>query len=215
MKENKQQLSDQIQERFISYYTRRFPSDLKSFYDIRRDFGDRTYPFVLSMACNEHSNTHRRFMKWDDNDHFYMFSVSVFFTSMCTQVIGKLYGWFQMENFMRASGWPMLNCGMGGLMHPICVISESDLNPKENIERYVDVLYAASEYLAADFLDFFSGHGISLLSQLRSSHPLCLRYRLPIAGSCSMGAIRHAKAWMAPQILCNTVRTPPRDPPPR
>ena len=49
-------------------------------------------------------------------------------------------------------------------MHPICVISESDLNPKENIERYVDVLYAASEYLAADFLDFFSGHAANLNS---------------------------------------------------
>ena len=168
MEENKKQLSDQIQERFISYYTRMFPSDLKSFYDIRRDFGDRTYPFVLSMACNEHSNTHRRFMKWDDNDHFYMFSVSVFFTSMCTQVIGRLYGWFQMENFMRASGWPMLNCGMGGLMHPIQVISESNLNPKEYVERYVDVLHAASEYLAADFLDFFSGHAANLNSNAYS-----------------------------------------------
>ena len=164
MKRNNKQLSDQIQERFISYYTRRFPSDIKSFYDIRSDFGDRTYPFVLSMACDEHSNTHRRFMKWDDIDHFNMFSVSVFFTSMCTQVIGKLYGWFQMENFMRASGWPMLNCGMGGLMHPIVVIEDSRLYPNEDKDRFYDILHAASEYLEADFLDFFSGHAANLNS---------------------------------------------------
>lgn len=164
MKEDNKRLSDQIQERFISYYTRRFPSDIKSFYDIRNDFGDRSYPFVLSMACDKHSNTKRLSMKWDDNDHFYMFSVSVFFTSMCTQVIGRLYGWFQMENFMRASGWPMLNCGMGGLMHPVSVIQESKLIPQQIEARYYDILHAASEYLEADFLDFFSGHAANLNS---------------------------------------------------
>lgn len=156
--------SPMTKERFASYYTKRFSSDLKSFYDIRSDFGDGSYPFVLSMACDEHSNTHRKSMKWDDNDHFDMFSVSVFFTSMCSQVIGRLYGWFQMENFMRASGWPMLNCGMGGLMHPINVIVESNLYPKEDKDRYHDILHAAADYLEADFLDFFSGHAANLNS---------------------------------------------------
>lgn len=170
MEQNKQ-LSDQIQDRFISYYTRKFSSDLKSFYDIRGDFGDRTYPFVLSMTCNDFSNPHRRSMKWENKDHFNMFSVSVFFTSMCSQVIGHLYGWFQMENFMRASGWPMLNCGMGGLMHPINVICESDLDPKEDKDGYFDILHAASKYLEADFLDFFSGHAANLNS--RAYRELC------------------------------------------
>lgn len=204
MKEINKQLSDQIQERFISYYTRMFPSDLKSFYDIRNDFGDRTYPFVLSMACDEHSNTHRRSMKWDGIDHFNMFSVSVFFTSMCTQVIGKLYGWFQMENFMRASGWPMLNCGMGGLMHPIQVISESNLNPKENIEGYVDVLHVASEYLAADFLDFFSGHAANLNSN--AYHQLCdVVIPQEVASEFQKQVVLY-EAWISnPEVRCESI----------
>ena len=164
MKENNKQLSNRIRERFVSYYTKRFSSDLRSFYDIRNDFGDGSYPFVLMMVCGEHSNTHRKSMKWDDIDHFYMFSVAVFFTSMCSQVIGRLYGWFQMENFLRASGWPMLNCGMGGLMHPIVVMGDSMLYPKEDKDRYYDILHAASDYLEADFLDFFSGHAANLNS---------------------------------------------------
>ena len=100
MEQNKQ-LSDQIQERFISYYTRKFPSDLKSFYDIKGDFGDRTYPFVLSMTCDDFSNPHRRSMKWDGKEHFNMFSVSVFFTSMCSQVINdsrRLYRKIPVRN---------------------------------------------------------------------------------------------------------------------
>ena len=52
----------------------------------------------------------------------------------------------------------MLNCGLGGLMHPIRVICESGLYPIENKDRYVDVFHVATEYLKEDFLDFFSGH---------------------------------------------------------
>ena len=164
MKENNKQLANRVHDLFVSYYTKRFYSDLKSFYDIRNDFGDGSYPFVLMMVCGEHSNTHRKSMKWDDIDHFYMFSVAVFFTSMCSQVIGRLYGWFQMENFLRASGWPMLNCGQGGLMHPIVVMGDSMLYPKEDKDRYYDILHVASDYLEADFLDFFSGHAANLNS---------------------------------------------------
>ncbi len=178
MEENNKQQTDLIKERFISYYTRRFPSDLKSFYYIQSDFGDRTYPFVLGMTSGDNAKSKRRSMKWEDIEHFHRFSVSVFFTSMCSQVIGRLYGWLQMENFMRASGWqfevkrgrqikkitgrPMLNCGMGGLMHPIRVIAESGLYPKENKDRYVEVLQVATEYLKKDFLDFFTGQAENL-----------------------------------------------------
>ena len=152
----------QTKERFISYYTGRFSSDLQRYYDIKKDFGDRTYPFVLSVANDNYMNTRRSSMRWEGIDHFNMFSVSVFFMSMCTQVIGKLYGWLQMENFMRASGWPMLNCGMGGLMHPVQVILESKLYPQQVDAGYYDVLHVASEYLFADFLDFLSGHANNL-----------------------------------------------------
>ena len=149
-------------ESFASYYKGRFPSDLESYYDIGSC--EESYPFVVKGECDEYFNTKRLSMKWKDIDHFYMFSVAVFFTSMCSQVIGRLYGWFQMENFLRASGWPMLNCGMGGLMHPIAVIGDSNLYPKEDKDRYYDILHVASEYLKADFLDFFSGHAANLNS---------------------------------------------------
>ena len=68
-----------------------------------------------------------------------------------------------MENFMRASGWPMLNCCvMGGYMHPIMVIMDSDLYPQLADDKYFDVLHVASDYLLADFLNFFSGHAVNL-----------------------------------------------------
>ena len=140
-------------EVFVSYYTGRFASDLRRFFDISNDFGDRSYPFVLEMPCSV-TNLRRKSMVWDDLNHYYMFSAAVFYMSMCTQIVGRLYGWHQMENFMRASQWPMLSCGMGGLMHPIQVMWESELNPLTPDDSYTETLLNAGKYLKKDFLDF-------------------------------------------------------------
>lgn len=140
-------------EAFVNYYTRRFESDFRRFFDISNDFGDRSYPFVLEMTCDQ-TNLQRRSMVWDDLNHYYMFSAAMFYMSMCTQIVGRLYGWHQMENFMRTSGWPMLSCGMGGLMHPIQVMWESELYPMNPDDCYTETLLNAGKYLKKDFLDF-------------------------------------------------------------
>lgn len=150
-------------EVFISYYTRRFASDLRDFFDIRNDFGDRTYPFVLEMPSGV-TNLQRRYMVWEDMNHYHMFSAAVFYMSMCTQIIGRLYGWNQMENFMRASQWPMLSCGMGGLMHPIQVMWESKLYPQTSDYSYIQTLLNAGKYLKKDFLDFMKS-GVPCLNR--------------------------------------------------
>ena len=67
-------------ELFTSYYTGRFSSDLRNYYNFRNG-EDSSYPWVF---CNEFENTGRLSMKWEGVGHFYMFSVSVFFMSMCT-----------------------------------------------------------------------------------------------------------------------------------
>ena len=140
-------------ETFVEYYTSRFESDLRMFFDVTDDFGDCTYPFVLEMPCGV-TNLRRRHMVWDDQNHCHMFSAAVFHMSMCTQIMGRLYGYHQMENFMRASGWPMLSCGMGGLMHPIQVMKESELCPRQSDDSYIKTLLNAGKYLKKDFLEF-------------------------------------------------------------
>ena len=84
-----------------------------------------------------------------------MFASAVFYMSACAQVIGKLHGKTAMEDFHKATGWPMLNCGMGGLMSPVQVICESVLFPYgEEIEEYLDCFREAADYLETDFFDF-------------------------------------------------------------
>ena len=142
-------------EKFVSYYTKQFAQELRRFYHIVNDFGDRSYPFVLQMNSDEYENRDRVNMVWADRQHYYMFSAAVYYMSMCTQVVGKLYGWSAMEDFMRASGWPMLSCGMGGLMHPVQTVWESGLQPFAADDDYIGILRTAGEYLKKDFVEFF------------------------------------------------------------
>jgi len=91
------------------------------------------------------------------------FAAAVFYTSACPQVIGKLYGRKAMEDFHKASGWPMLNCGMGGLMSPVQVMMESRLFPySTELDDFVKVFIEASAYLEADIVDFFRNDSTNL-----------------------------------------------------
>ncbi len=148
-------------EKFIQYYTSDFHDDLKQFYDIKESV-DKTFSVVLNMTCIHNFNARRLHIQWRGLNHFYMFSVSVYFMTLCTQVVGKLFGWLQMENFMRASGWPLMSCGLGGLMHPIQIILESELFPQNADTRYFEILHAAGGYLTEDFLDFLKGDAANL-----------------------------------------------------
>lgn len=48
----------------------------------------------------------------------------------------------------------MLSCGMGGLMHPIQVMRESELHPLGSDDSYTETMLNAGKYLKKDFLGF-------------------------------------------------------------
>ena len=147
---------------FDAYYTQRFASDLAKFYDIDTSCSIWPYPFAIAMTPPRFdelgnavgANRHRLELNLVGR-HFNMFAAAVFYTSACAQVLGKLYGRKAMDDFHKASGWPMMNCGMGGLMSPIIVMDDSLLFPySRDIDEFLEVFKEASQYLEADFLDF-------------------------------------------------------------
>ena len=149
---------------FNTYYTQRFASDLEQFYNIDHSCSNFAYPFVLEMSAPGYNprtldlvgtNKDRLNLNFAGTRHFSMFAAAVFYMSACAQVLGKLYGRKPMEDFHKASNWPMLNCGMGGLMSPVQVIFESILYPYSyEVEDYLEAFREAADYLEADFFDF-------------------------------------------------------------
>lgn len=159
---------------FETYYTQRFAEDLAKFYDIDTSCSIFPYPFVLTMSGPQMdsdggaagSNQCRLDLNFAGIRHFSMFAAAVFYTSVCAQVFGKLYGRKAMEDFHKASGWPMLSCGMGGLMSPYTVMTDSLLFPySRDIEEFVEIFEEAARYLEADFLDFLESDRANLNSK--------------------------------------------------
>lgn len=141
---------------FAKYFHSQFNSDLHRYYDVDCSCGNFKYPFVLEMTWPKFDADGLRFVGlnidrigliWAGTRHFSMFAAGVFYMSAYAQILGKLYCRKAMETFHKLSGWPMLNCGMGGLMSPIQVMVESDLFPYSNeIDDYLDVFNEAAEY---------------------------------------------------------------------
>ena len=74
------------------------------------------------------------------------------------QVIGHLYGYRLMEDFLRASGWPLIHCGLGGHMHPIQVMYEGNLYPrKSQFESYINILNISKDFIKEYFSYFLQG----------------------------------------------------------
>lgn len=156
---------------FEAYYTQRFAADLTKFYDIDASCSVFPHPIAITMTGPRMdrdggavgANQRRLDLNFAGVRHFSMFAAAVFYTSACAQVIGRLYGRKAMEDFHKASGWPMLNCGMGGLMSPITVMADSLLFPySRDVEEFVEVFDEASRYLEADFLDFLENNSANL-----------------------------------------------------
>lgn len=141
---------------FAKYFHSQFREDLNHYYDVDCSCGNFKYPFVLELTWPQFDADGLRFvgqnidrigLAWASTRHFSMFAAGVFYTSAYAQALGKLYGRRAMEGFHMLLGWPMLNCGKGGLMSPIQVMRESDLAPyTSEIEEYLEVFNEAAEY---------------------------------------------------------------------
>lgn len=161
---------------FEMYYTQRFASDLAKYYDIDTSCSIWPYPFVLTMSSPQidstgrivGTNRHRSELSFGGLRHFSMFAAAVFYTSACAQVLGRLYGRKVMDDFHKVSSWPMLNCGMGGLMSPITVMEDSHLFPHScDVEAFVEVFNEASRYLEAHFLNFIENNSAIDINAVR------------------------------------------------
>ena len=92
-----------------------------------------------------------------------MFSQSIFFMSLCQQVIGKLYGWDAMEKFMSTSGWPMITCFMAGLRHPIYIIQYAGLFHLEGLEiAYCELLELSLPYFIEIMSKYLDNMGVNV-----------------------------------------------------
>ena len=94
--------------------------------------------------------------------------------SLIPQVIYKILGDAARLEFHRSSGWPILSCGLGGIMSPEQWLDESEILPQgKEVEYYNDLLDIILPFHCNELQSFLSGTELSVDSKAYAS--LCKR----------------------------------------
>ncbi|SHL54602.1 hypothetical protein [Fibrobacter sp. UWEL] len=93
----------------------------------------------------------------DEQERFILFSISVYFTSLLLQSVGKLYGRLYLDLCCRSCHWPFFCVSYGNVVSPIEVLYYGDLKPGEDVvESYIERLEEATDFFVEDFVMFLS-----------------------------------------------------------
>ena len=153
---------DQAKIEFKQFHYEQFSQDLRDWFKIERGFGGKPVNFVLQAGG---SYDKQRPAKYSDSlFHEYCFSVACFFTSLIPQIIAEKEDGEQLfYDYALASGWPIINCGMGGLLSAVQVVLEAGLLPNDDeLNDYGKILTAAEIYFTDDVRGFLAGSESSL-----------------------------------------------------
>ena len=156
---------DQIKMEFKQYHYERFSQDFGNWFKIVRGFGGKPVNFVWQA---EGSRDLQRPAKCSNSlFHEYCFSVACFFTSLIPQIIAeKEDGEKLFYDYALASGWPIINCGNGGLLSAVQVVFEAGLLPNgDELDDYGRILEAAEIYFSNDVRSFLAGGENTLNSE--------------------------------------------------
>ena len=119
------------------FFFNTFPSVFKQFYPETTPDG----MMILSAT--------RRSSRYDspylteclpDATEQYYFAASVFFVCLIPQVICRVAGTKAKESFHKASGWPVMSSGLGGLVSPVQWLLESEISPEVGEAKYFNAL---------------------------------------------------------------------------
>ena len=142
---------------FKQYHYEQFSRDFRKWFKVGRGFAGKPVNFVLHA---QDTVTPQRPAKYSDSVfHEHSFSVACFFTSLIPQIVAeKEDGKEFLFDYALASGWPIINCGSGGLLSAVQVVFEADLLPNDDeLDDYGRILAAAEIYFSNCVRGFLAG----------------------------------------------------------
>lgn len=86
-------------------------------------------------------------------------SVAIYFTSLIPQVIKHVKDKEAMDNFHKNSSWPLISCGLGGIMDPIHTLWEAHLMPFKgcDVNQFIETIKEAEEIITSDVIEYLKG----------------------------------------------------------
>lgn len=92
------------------------------------------------------------------------FAIVFYYICLCNYIILELGGEKLLKEFLRASRWPWVSCGLGGIMSPNHTMNEADLvfvKPSENQNAALNLFHETEPFMKEELDRFFTGRTYS------------------------------------------------------
>lgn len=147
---------------FSEYYTNQFEHDLNKWFNVQRGvYGPYKCNFIAFAA--EH-DIERPMKCSDSTEHEYFFSIACFYTFLTPLAVTLASGNKDAKYlFSKASGRPLISCGMGGFMSPAKALEEADIAPLyPERKKYHPKLVEQLPFFQDEVKGFLQGNAINL-----------------------------------------------------
>ena len=152
-------------DNFLKYYNSQgFVKGMRNYFNVEDKDG---YSVILHM--DQHFRTHadKPHLKTeqDGDEKSIYFATIFFFMAMCNHTIYQLLGMDSLQNFLRATQWPMISCGLAGICPPQQTLQEADLvyeKNSENCQKAYALFCEVVPFMKEELNNFFSGNDENL-----------------------------------------------------
>lgn len=112
---------------------------------------------ILLDVSHFHGLTCMNLLKRIEN--LFYFPVAIYFTNLIPLVVRYIKDGNAMDNFHKSSSWPLISCGLGGVMDPIRTLWEAHLMPCKgcNVEQFIETIKEAEVIISHDIVEFLRG----------------------------------------------------------
>lgn len=114
---------------FREYYqSGEFEEGLKIYFKITQSSNGLSK--ILHVDRHFNDNVVAPYLAMTDEDYMgksICFAIVFYYVCLCNYLINRLAGKEALKDFLKASGWPIVSCGLGGIMNPNHTMVEADL----------------------------------------------------------------------------------------
>ena len=146
---------------FADYYYKEFPQIMIT---ILKNSSSK-YPcrqadyFFIDVSAFRGTNLLNLSDTIKENKNPFYYPIAVYFTSLIPQIIREIGDYELMLDFHRCSAWPLISCGLGGVMDPIHTLWKSGLMPFKgcDVNLLIQTIREAESVIGKDMVEFIQG----------------------------------------------------------
>lgn len=150
------------------YKSGEFEKGLKTYFPSIQYANSGGFPQILQVSRHFNKDVSMPFSSLLDGNGMeksICFSIIFYYVCLCDFVLYKIGGKELLKDFLKSTGWPLVYCGLGGIMSPNHTMQEADLvfvKASANQQEAIKLFHEVEPFMRSELNDFFQGNAPSI-----------------------------------------------------